>query len=69
MRATSIVLLAGSVTAFALALRLMNRVPDFVDGLLFGAAIGCALVLYAWSIHRKLPKPNGPAPMPRQSRT
>ena len=42
-----IVPLACAMLALILALRFADRVPDFVDGLLFGVVIGSLLVLYA----------------------
>ena len=41
-----VVLIVCAVVAIALALRVINKVPDVVDGLLFGVALGLLTVLY-----------------------
>lgn len=46
MQIRSLVLIVCSMMALALALRLADTTPDLTDGVLFGVALGCILVLY-----------------------
>lgn len=65
MRFLSTALGVCSVTTFAMALKFVDRVPDFAGGLLFGISVGFVVVLYALSIHGRWPKRRRPLTAPR----
>lgn len=54
MQLRSLMLIFCSMAAIALALRLAGTMPNLVDGVLFGVALGCIVMLYATRSRRPM---------------